>query len=195
MKALTVKQPWAYLICADIKDVENRTWKTNFRGRVLIHAGASCDSRCGNLLTLFTMEQWNEMNKMKHLPVKRKIVEEYLDKSAIIGSVEIVDCVGASPDMVDCFGTPLSVWAEPNCFLWVLENPILFKKPILNMKGKLSFWESGHEVCHICGQPADLICAICGEYFCPNCSSHYNQFTQIDYDCCKRCEDVMKEGE
>ena len=24
---------------------------------------------------------------------------------------------------------------------WVLANPILYKKPILNVKGKLSFWE------------------------------------------------------
>ena len=45
MKVITVKQPHASLIIegveADtiilIKDIENRTWKTNFRGRVLIH--------------------------------------------------------------------------------------------------------------------------------------------------------------
>jgi hypothetical protein len=50
-----------------------------------------------------------------------------------------------------------------------------------------------NEVCHICGQPADLICAICGEYFCPKCSAPYNQFTQIDYDCCMRCGDSIRE--
>jgi len=26
-KAISVRQPWAYLICAGIKDIENRTWK------------------------------------------------------------------------------------------------------------------------------------------------------------------------
>jgi len=39
MKVLTVKQPWAYLLCAGIKDIENRTWKLpeKYRGeRVLI---------------------------------------------------------------------------------------------------------------------------------------------------------------
>ena len=41
MKTLSVKQPWASLICSGIKDIENRTWKTKFRGRVLIHAGAT----------------------------------------------------------------------------------------------------------------------------------------------------------
>lgn len=43
MKAITIKQPWASLIVVGIKDVENRTWKTNFRGRVLIHASAKAD--------------------------------------------------------------------------------------------------------------------------------------------------------
>ena len=41
MKAISIKQPWASLIAYGIKDIENRTWRTNYRGRVLIHAGAS----------------------------------------------------------------------------------------------------------------------------------------------------------
>ena len=40
MIAITIKQPWAYLIAAGIKDIENRTWPTKFRGRVLVHAAA-----------------------------------------------------------------------------------------------------------------------------------------------------------
>ncbi len=38
MKCLSVKNPWGYLICAGIKDVENRTWKTDYRGELYIHA-------------------------------------------------------------------------------------------------------------------------------------------------------------
>ena len=41
MKAITIKQPWASLIVHGIKDIENRTWRTNYRGRVLIHAAGS----------------------------------------------------------------------------------------------------------------------------------------------------------
>ena len=40
MKALTVQQPFASLICQGIKDVENRSWRTNFRGTIYIHAAA-----------------------------------------------------------------------------------------------------------------------------------------------------------
>ena len=41
MKVLSVQQPWASLICAGIKDVENRTWKpAQVPGRILIHASS-----------------------------------------------------------------------------------------------------------------------------------------------------------
>lgn len=39
MKALTIIQPWATLIASGHKMNETRSWKTNYRGEVLIHAG------------------------------------------------------------------------------------------------------------------------------------------------------------
>lgn len=39
MKALSIQQPYAWAIAAGFKPVENRTWKTGFRGPCLIHAG------------------------------------------------------------------------------------------------------------------------------------------------------------
>lgn len=42
MKALSVKQPWASVICTGLKDVENRTWKpAQIPGRFLIHASSA----------------------------------------------------------------------------------------------------------------------------------------------------------
>lgn len=56
MKALSIRQPWAWLIVrpdltdssraaaiasGELKDIENRTWPTRVRGRVLIHASKS----------------------------------------------------------------------------------------------------------------------------------------------------------
>jgi hypothetical protein len=128
MKALTVKQPWAYLICAGIKDIENRTWKTNFRGRILIHAGA--DKHLMNIPPglFMTDEQFSAVINVK-FPHR-----EWNLYSAITGSVEIVDCVRNHP----------SIWAEKDCWNWVLANPILFAEPVENVKGKLSFWENGY---------------------------------------------------
>ena len=41
MKALTVCQPYAELIARGEKVIENRTWATDYRGRLAIHAGKS----------------------------------------------------------------------------------------------------------------------------------------------------------
>lgn len=38
MKALSIRQPWAWLIVNGFKDIENRSWDTKYRGLVLIHA-------------------------------------------------------------------------------------------------------------------------------------------------------------
>ena len=43
MKVLTLNQPWATLVSEGIKKYEFRSWKTNYRGKVLIHAGANID--------------------------------------------------------------------------------------------------------------------------------------------------------
>jgi hypothetical protein len=39
MKALTIIQPWASLIAIGAKRFETRSWKTNYRGQLAIHAG------------------------------------------------------------------------------------------------------------------------------------------------------------
>ena len=39
MKVITLWQPWATLLAAGTKICETRSWKTNYRGEILIHAG------------------------------------------------------------------------------------------------------------------------------------------------------------
>jgi hypothetical protein len=159
-KCITVKQPWASLIVEGIMYIKNSTWKTNFRGRVLIHA--SLDTMLD--LSVLTKEQYEYV--CEHLePLPTVPVDRY-DRGMIIGSVEIVDCVINHP----------SIWAEKSrkiewvkqseksvrieptfvnpTYNWVLVNPIKFKKPI-PAKGKLSFWESQCEI---------LECPNCGGY-------------------------------
>jgi ASCH domain len=43
MKILSIRQPWAYLIANGQKNIENRTWLTNYRGPFLIHASLALD--------------------------------------------------------------------------------------------------------------------------------------------------------
>ena len=147
MKTLSIKQPWASLICTPrpdnnllgIKDIENRSWKTNFRGRILIHVSAEkvkFDNWYDSLLT---------NKQLFALPDHYCSEPERFSYSAIIGEVDIVDCVRNNS----------SVWAEHSTdkklkdgtiisvpiWNWVLANPVSYDEPILNVKGKLSFWE------------------------------------------------------
>jgi hypothetical protein len=39
LPALSIRQPWAWAICAGHKNVENRWWKTSHRGWFVVHAG------------------------------------------------------------------------------------------------------------------------------------------------------------
>ena len=120
MEAISIRQPWANLIAHGLKDVENRTCKTKLRGVVLIHALKKNDT--DNIT--FTSKQLIETNK-------RYNYKDPCFCSAIIGSVEIVDCIQDSS----------SIWAEKDCYHWILKNPVLFDTPIKNVKGKLSFWD------------------------------------------------------
>ena len=56
--------------------------------------------------------------------------EQEFIHSAIIGSIEIVNCINNS----------ISIWAEPGQWHWILANPELFDKPILNVPGRLGLW-------------------------------------------------------
>ena len=85
MKAISVKQPWAYLICSGVKDIENRTWpcpKKYIGKRVLIHASA-VPIEMVNPNSVFTKAQWDRfsMGFQRELICGNSIVN-----SAIIGS-------------------------------------------------------------------------------------------------------------
>lgn len=82
-KALCVKQPWAWLIVNGYKPVENRSWNTTRRGRILIHAGQSFDHSGYQ----FVKENFPEIN----LPDPR--VFEY---GGIVGQATITDVIDSA---------------------------------------------------------------------------------------------------
>ena len=152
MKTLTVQQPHASLIVEGFqarglqvfKDIENRTWKTNYRGRMLIHASAKSWPWKRFINYIFNRVPY----AYKIFPYEKHWLGS-LTTGAIIGSVELVDCVLNHP----------SIWAEDTetdplkthmfgvfqTWNWVLANPILFDKPI-PAKGALGLWEYTGEI-------------------------------------------------
>jgi hypothetical protein len=71
-QALSIRQPWAYAILHLGKNVENRPWRTDVRGPILIQASLKIER--------------DEARKLKINP-------EDLPTGEIVGSVEIIDCV------------------------------------------------------------------------------------------------------
>ena len=121
MKVITLKQPWATLVAEGIKRYEFRSWKTNYRGKVLIHAGAGVDKK--------DMERFSYLN-LKY-PSKR-----------IIAEVEIEDCLELTDklnqEIIDenniAYGSKVR-----EGYAWKLKN---VKKIDLGreINGKLGFW-------------------------------------------------------
>lgn len=89
--ALSVQQPWAWLIVNGWKDVENRSWPTSVRDRVLIHAGQKFDRHGYRWLT--TSADSPIINR-PDFPVWPQT--NAFQRGGIVGVARIVDCVKAS---------------------------------------------------------------------------------------------------
>ena len=128
MKALTIKQPWATLIMQGNKRFEFRSWQTNYRGELLIHAGKGIDKEA----------------------IKR--LEKYLPKELplgkILGKVTLVNCIKMSPEFKEeLLKENKDIYAKSSFkenYGWQLENVEVFDKPI-ETKGHLSLWEYNRE--------------------------------------------------
>ena len=122
MKALTIKEPWATLIIEGYKEYEFRSWKTNYRGKILIHAG-------------MTLEKDNVI-KFQDYNLK-------YSKGAIIGEAEITDCIFVTQEVNDELRklNPLVYGKSGHVekYAWKLENVKKYDEPIF-IKGQLGLW-------------------------------------------------------
>ena len=121
MKVLTLKQPWATLVAEGIKKYEFRSWKTNYRGKILIYAGTGIDKK--------ELEKFKDLNL--EFPSKR-----------ILAEVEIEDCLELNDELNK------KIIAEKNIaygskyrtgYAWKLTN---VKKINIDreIKGQLGLW-------------------------------------------------------
>jgi len=111
MKALTVRQPWAWAIIHGGKDVENRTQAWSYRGPLAIHAGAQPSGR-GMMSELVNAVYLDWCMNQDVLP------ERSFPLGVIIGVVDLVgvhqaENTGSDLDQLMGVNTCCdSVWAE-----------------------------------------------------------------------------------
>ena len=135
MKALSIRQPWAWLIAKGIKDVENRSWPTDFRGRIYIHAGAKFDTQAmlDNRLCPWLAEALIDDETGKQLD---ELHRNFNRHGAIIGEVDLFDCKYQYDLMDNDFCSP---WAESGKYGFYLANAVLYDEPI-PCRGQLGFF-------------------------------------------------------
>lgn len=117
MKALTVRQPWAWAIISGRKRIENRTWCTPVRGRIAIHSSQKPEGDWRRLAAM--LEDATTWNACRESP-----------NGTILGTVELVDCVEESDDY--------SFAGRPH-YGFVLADPRPLRKPI-QVRGSRRFW-------------------------------------------------------
>lgn len=117
MPCISILQPWAWLITRPdlttpdqraaaagaglLKDIENRTWRTAFRGEILIHAGKTYSRAVHEDFAIDLLTEGIQLPRY-----------EDMARGGIVGAARITDCVREHP----------SRWKMPDCWGFVLEQ-------------------------------------------------------------------------
>ena len=118
MKAISIRQPWAWCIANGHKQIENRDWRTKYRGEVLIHASKKIDKQ--------GLEWIKQSGLVPDLP-------ETFETGGIVGKATIVDCVSE----IDGLSESDSHWFIGR-FGFLLEDASAM--PLVPLRGKLGLF-------------------------------------------------------
>ncbi len=124
MKVITIKQPWATLIAKGYKEYEFRTWKTSYRGEILIHAAKTADKEA--------MKRFNYLHL--HYPF-----------GCLVAKANLTDCIPVDKKKKkEIYEIDATVYRDLitnnfDGYAFKLENVIEVDHKKVN--GKLSLWE------------------------------------------------------
>ena len=126
MKVLSIKEPYATLLMKQIKHIETRSWKTNYRGEIYIHVSGK------------TLEKKAKQNKK----IQELIKDISMNYGYIICKGNLVDCIYMDKEYLqkikkDKIEYLLGDYQEGR-YAWII-NDIKPIKPI-KAKGQLGIW-------------------------------------------------------
>ena len=126
MKVLSIKEPYATLIANGDKLIETRSWKTNYRGELYIHASST------KIVKRYLTNQY-VLNISKNLK---------MNYGNIICKAKLVDCIYMDQGFIDSIKEKQKEYYlgqyELGRYAWVLEDVELIKP--IPAKGKLNIW-------------------------------------------------------
>jgi hypothetical protein len=121
---LSIRQPWAWLIANDLKNIENRSWPTKVRGRFLIHASSKMTVADWNAAVIYIAGFSWGLDVLEKMPKREKF-----QLGGIVGEATILACVNHHS----------SEWfTGPYGFVLANAKPLHFRP----MKGRLGFFRS-----------------------------------------------------
>lgn len=169
MKALTLTQPWATLVAIGAKRIETRSWRTNYRGLLAIHAAAGWNASDRE----FVRTELVQTAFAGRVPLPRD--PDALPRGVVIATCQLVDCVPTDDLDLDLGeerafrriggyenGEDLYCWCSerdyggraweldereiafgnftPGRFAWLLDDPVELYEHV-PAKGKLMLWD------------------------------------------------------
>lgn len=127
MRILTIKEPYATLISLGIKKIETRSWRTNYRGEIYIHAGIKKPNYSHKTDDFKLIADKYEYNKLGYVLCK----------------CNLVDCIEMTEEYIN--DMKLNHYQDYICgvyevgrFAWVLDN-VEVVEPFF-VKGRLGIW-------------------------------------------------------
>lgn len=124
MWALSIRQPWAWLIVGGHKNVENRQWSTSHRGPLLIHAAK------GMTLTEYRLCHHYAAGRGVMLPTFDELL-----RGGIVGQVNLRNCFYMHDDYRRSLSSP---WFEgPYGWHMIDAQPL----PFFACRGQLRLFE------------------------------------------------------
>jgi hypothetical protein len=127
MKVLSLRQPWASLVKEKIKTIETRSWYTNYRGELYIHASktkvSSKDKKIMDLVNLLNTKD--------------------LEYGFIILKCKLVNCIYMDEAFINLIKNNdveyLCGEYKSGRYAWILEDIEPLKNPTY-VNGKLGIW-------------------------------------------------------
>ena len=135
MKCVSLYQPWATLVVLGAKRYETRSWATEYRGRLGIHASRTWRPECEELC------RQESVRRLLRAAGYRSTAD--LPRGALLGTVELVDCVATEFLMPEDLGAEQRRLGDfrPGRFAWKLLDPVRLAAP-LRLCGQLGVFDA-----------------------------------------------------
>lgn len=156
MRALTLRQPWPWAIAEQGKNVENRPWRTRYRGLLAIHAGRALDGDVNEIAD--AMLDQMAARALRAIAAECTLAQRITDRakhmrlSRIHAVAELAGCHHSDECMLPASAvipgtwTGCSRWAVRGQWHFELRNVHALAEPVPCHPGKLGLWRLPDEV-------------------------------------------------